>query len=188
MANYKISTDTDNSTFTGTVTGTIVAGGSESHPDFSVRDNADLTAARVSHGSITPGSGELTGIRPATTSTGAVFNVVQEGHWVGPYITDGTLAGVTKTTHNTPASDYGRRGIHRQVTARGIGISNWNYLTGAPTYTHVRGSGYTMHRSTGAGTVDNASNPTLGVPGDLVYRNGAPSGIFADYPEKNQVK
>lgn len=188
MANYKISAAAAAPTYTGAVNGTMISGGTQARTGFNVRDNADISTARISHGSITPGSGAITGIRPATTATGALFNQVQKDHYVGPYITDGTLAGVAKTTHNTPASDYGRRGIHRQVTARRIDISGWNYLTGAATFGGNRGAVYTQYAPQG-GTVDDASNPTIGVPGELVYGYGAASGaVLADYASRKQVK
>lgn len=182
MATYTI----DGGVPVNNITGTILNGGNAGDNGFGARDLSDVIPDTVSHGSITPGSGATDHLRPATTETGALFNVVQEGHYVAPYMTDGTLAGVAKTVHNTPASDYGRRGIHRLISARRLDVTSWSYLTGAATKGANAGVSYDQYAPEG-GTVDDASNPTLGVPGELVYLYGAASGSFDEYPEKHQV-
>lgn len=169
--------------------GSLLHGGNSAlTTTFKNRNLSTFIPQTVSHGSINVGSGQVTGIRPATTETGALFNKVVKDHYVGPYITDGTLAGVAKTVHNTPASDYGRRGIHRNIAARQLGVTNWNYLTGAATYNGSRGSTYDMTAASGGGTVDEASAPTLGVPGELVYRNGSTTPVRTTYTTRRQVK
>jgi hypothetical protein len=192
MATWNISSNVQASGYKGVVTGDILQGGNiSSDSAFRAKTLSNVITNRKSHGSITPGSGSTNFFRAATNETGAQVNVVVADHYVGPYITDGTLAGVAKTTHNTPASDYGRRGTHRLVSARRINITGWNYLTGAATYGGSRGGTYTYNAPQG-GTVDDATNPAFasaGVPGELVYRNGSLSGVvMADYPTKNQIR
>ena len=183
MATWSISADAAE-TIPGVVTGTILQGGTVAGDKFTSRDNADVTAARTSHGSMLPDFTASTSLDKSDDA--GTVNAVVANKYIGPFITGGLLAGIAKTVVDTPASDYGRRTLHRQVTTRRINITNWNYLTGAATFGGDRGAVYTQYAQ--SGTVDDASNPTLGVPGELVYRNGSPTPVEADYPTKTQVK
>ena len=111
-----------------------------------------------------------------------------------------SLSGVSNTVLQSGASGgylgiaFGRRAINQVVSVRsilvatGIRAGNWTAYNGAwdsgPTAQNDFDAFVTQAGDGGDGSEDNAANPTYAKPGELVYRDGSPEPIQADYSAK----
>jgi len=93
-----------------------------------------------------------------------------------------SLAGISNTTMQSPASNYGRNSIHKVITVRtnkvatAIRAGYWNFYSGTwSTQPSL------SEDSTDFGT-DDAANPSYAVPGELVYLT--PSVVTENYDAK----
>lgn len=93
------------------------------------------------------------------------------------------LAGVANTNLLSGGSDFGNRhAIHKneRMVSTFLKTLQWDVTSSeAPTYTLTKSNqDVTLNN-------DEAARPSLATPGELVYRNGKPQPVQADYEVKN---
>lgn len=91
------------------------------------------------------------------------------------------LSGVATSIIRIPASDYERRLINTFKSDTRWHITSWNYVTGAPTYGGSRGAAVYTKDVADTNLTNGEPAPTRAVPGELVYRTGAPLPVQDDY-------
>lgn len=137
----------------------------------------------------TYGSHNFLPVSPVSSSNLGTTKILSTGNFgkmvSGQYIVRGfptTLAGsVSSNLLRSGASDFGvRRPIARLESTRVIGITSWDYATGAPTYSGSRGALESFSN-------DNAARPTFAVPGKLVFFTGKPVPSATNYSAKTSV-
>jgi hypothetical protein len=80
------------------------------------------------------------------------------------------IAGVASTLQQSPAADYNRQAYGVSHGSYMLGITDWSYITGRPTYNGNRGVLNQYHNITSNNdTLANEPRPTRAVPGRLVY-------------------
>ncbi len=163
-------------TISGTTTrnnnGTVLLGGNVSSdgPISNAPDKSILGAGAVDQPK--PQISAHTGAKKVVSA--GVFAGGDQVMYGGNVTTD--LAGVANTEMANTASDENRVSIHSITTRKSVLIDSWNFATGTPTYNASNPSDDDFGN-------DEASRPSLAVPGEFVYKIGA-TPTQADYPAR----
>ena len=157
--------------------GTVLNAGNVSRPYW---DNLSLRTAALNATVLTTGpiSGVATGnvkcYGPGT------FTYQNSDEFVIRGVSN-KLSGVTTSIVRIPGSDYQRKSVHTFKSDTRWHITGWNYVTGAPTYGGSRGAAVYTKNMSDANLTNGEALPTRAIPGELVYRTGAPLPVQDDY-------
>lgn len=154
--------------------GKIVAGGNNTSTRWGVMTLRETIDATRFTG--TP----LSASHVEMANSGGVYDNQVAGNYISRFINQ-SIAGVANSTFRIPSSDYNRVPYTKYISYNRNNITGWNPLTGAPTYGVNRGVAVNLNDAAGNALTTGEPYPTRAVPGELVYRTGAPNPVLSDY-------
>lgn len=114
--------------------------------------------------------------------SGGAYGTMTAGKYVARLVNT-ELAGDTTKNIRLPASDFYRTPYNKFISYNRLHITSWNHLTGAATKGGNAGDAVYLKSITpsSANLTTGEAFPTRAVPGELVYRTGAPAPVQNDY-------
>lgn len=165
--------------------GTVLAGGNvdgvNMTNELSPRENAFKVGYASEPRLPTGGAGSSGNIGTFKPLSAGAYNTQEEAN----YVIHGYTTRLNKTANSaiaTPASDKaGRRPFNNGRGNRKLGVVDFSYASGVPTYNGEQGVSFTYINPVGGGSIGMEAYPTRAVPGELVYMEGGVNPTQDDY-------